>query len=310
MNTDAADTSTELPWVTLVTPAYNQAEYLAQTIESVLAQDYARLEYIVLDDGSTDDTPAVMALYADRIRCERQTNMGQARSLNRGWRMARGSLVGYLSSDDTLEPRAIRMLVDALAAHPQAMVAYGDFRLMDATGRPFRTVQTEDFDADRLRVDLVCQPGPGALFRRRLLDDCGGWNDSLRQVPDFEFWLRASMIGGFVRVPEVLANYRIHESSASFRPTTPERSVEIVGVMDAHWRGHHGAIVDRSLATAHLIAAKSHVQSGRFVACASHWLQAVQRRPATLVSASAWRMLLSGALRRLTHRLRVHWVRT
>jgi glycosyltransferase involved in cell wall biosynthesis len=303
MTTSPTDMAQELPWVTLVTPAYNQAEYLAETIESVLGQDYPRLEYIVLDDGSTDDTPAVLARYGDRIHHERHANMGQASTLNRGWSMARGSLIGYLSSDDTLEPQAIRRLVETLAEQPDASVAYCDFMLIDPKGRPFRTVQTEDYDADRLRVALVCQPGPGALFRREVFDRSGGWAGHLHHVPDFEFWLRASTFGRFVRLPEVQARYRIHEGSASFRPTTPERSVEIVSVMAAHWNGHPGADRDRSMAAAHLIAAKSHVQSGRIRACLSQWISAIRLRPTILLSWAAWRMLLSGLLRRAAFRL-------
>lgn len=296
--------ASELPWVSLVTPAYNQAEYLAETIESVLAQDYPRLEYIVIDDGSSDDTPAVLQRFGIRIRHDRHANIGQARTLNRGWGMARGTLIGYLSSDDRLHPCAVRRLVETLIERPQAALAYGDFELIDAKGRVFRTVQAEDYDADRLRLDLVCQPGPGVLFRREVYDCTGGWAEHLRQVPDFEFWLRASRFGPFVRVPEVLAQYRIHPQSASFRPVDAPRSVEIVNVVQAIWHGQAGLDVNRSMASAHAIAAKSHVQSGRLGAGLLEWLAALRRRPSVLMSSGVWRMLLSGLFRRLGYRLR------
>ena len=101
-----------LPLVSIVTPTYNQAEYLAETIESVLAQDYPNIEYIVLDDGSTDSTPEVLNRYSGRVRWERHDNMGQARTLNKGWAMSRGEFIGYLSSDDLLLPDAISKLVE------------------------------------------------------------------------------------------------------------------------------------------------------------------------------------------------------
>ena len=289
--------------MSIVTPAFNQAEYLVQTIESVLAQNYPRLEYIVLDDGSSDDTPAILARYEGRIRHERHANVGQARTLNKGWKMARGSLIGYLSSDDCLHPQAVSRLVLTLANRPDAMVAYCDFELIDAAGRAFRTVRTEDYNAMRLHVDLVCQPGPGALFRREVFDLTGGWAEDLRQVPDFEFWLRASVLGCFVRVPEVLANYRIHEESASFAAAPAERSMEIVRVMEAYWEGQAGKKVGRSMAAAHLIAAKSHAQSGRLSASILQWLQAVSCQPATLWSPAAWRKLLSGLSRRAAYQI-------
>jgi glycosyltransferase involved in cell wall biosynthesis len=292
------------PLVTLVTPAYNQAEYLAETIDSVLAQDYPRLEYIVLDDGSTDDTPQVLARYAGRLRSERHSNMGQARTLNRGWAIGQGALLGYLSSDDRLAPHAISRLVQCLLERPQVVVAYGDFDLIDASGRLIRTVHTEDFDLERLTVDVVCQPGAGTLFRREVFDRTGGWSEALHQVPDYEFWLRASRLGPFARLPEVLAAYRIHEGSASFRPTASERSEEIVQVMRTHWAGQQGRRVDRSLATAHLLAARSHAQSGRVQATAKHWRQALQRSPAVALSAGGLRALLAGMLRRTVYRTR------
>jgi glycosyltransferase involved in cell wall biosynthesis len=294
----------ELPWVSLVTPAYNQGEYLAETIESVLAQDYPRLEYIVLDDGSTDDTSAVLARYEGRLRHGRHDNMGQARTLNRGWGMARGTLFGYLSSDDRLEPRAISSLVQALQAHPDAAAAYCDFTLIDARGRPFRQVHTEDFDLNRLCIDLVCQPGPGALFRRDVFDRAGGWTEHLRQVPDFEFWLRAARFGQFIRVHESLAQYRVHEGSATFQRVTPQRSMEIVQVMRSYWKDQTGSAVDRSMAGAHLIAAKSHAQSGRFTESLVEWNAARRHRASKALAPAAWRMLLAGMLRRAAYSLR------
>jgi glycosyltransferase involved in cell wall biosynthesis len=293
-----------LPLVTLVTPAYNQGEYLAETIDSVLAQDYPRLEYIVLDDGSTDNTPAVMQRYVGRIRQERQANMGQARTLNRGWAMGRGTLLGYLSSDDRLAPQAVSRLVAALQGQPQAVVSYGDFNVIDTRGQHIRTMRSEDFDVDRLAVDLVCQPGAGVLFRREVFERTGGWSEDLRQVPDFEFWLRASRYGPFVRVPEVLAAYRVHEGSASFRATTAARSDEIVHVMQAHWAAQGGTRVQRSLATSHLLAARSHAQSGRLREAVRHWWLAARRSAAVALSPRGSRILLAGLLRRTAYRAR------
>jgi glycosyltransferase involved in cell wall biosynthesis len=301
MSTDIDPT---LPLVSLVTPAYNQAEYLAETIDSVLAQDYPNLDYLVIDDGSTDATAQVLESYAGRIRTQRQANAGQARTLNIGWAQSRGELLGYLSSDDRLAPQAISRLVAALYAQPQAAVAYGDFRLIDAKGHAIRDVQTEDFDARRLTVDIVCQPGVGALFRRLLLDGVGGWRTDLRHVPDFEFWLRAARLGPFVRVPEVLADYRIHEGSASFRPTPGERSDELIHVMRAFWASDVGTESQRSQATAHVIAAKSHAQSGRFATAAARWREALRLDTKVACSRFALRSLAHGMLRRAYYRMK------
>lgn len=302
--TEQAPNYQDLPLVSIVTPAYNQAEYLAETIDSVLAQDYPNIEYIVLDDGSTDATSEILAKYNGRIRWERHENMGQAKTLNRGWTMSRGTLLGYLSSDDRLVPTAVSQLVATLQRESSVVVAYCDFELMDANGRCFRTVQTEDFSASRLKLDLVCQPGPGALFRRQIFEETGGWAGHLHQVPDFEFWLRASRCGDFVRVPQVLAHYRVHEGSASFRSISPQRSMEIVDVMTAYWGDQSDASAKRSLSTAHLISAKSHAQSGRYRAFLKSCSNTFRQNPSSAFQMISWRLITSGLLRRLIYRLR------
>lgn len=287
-----------LPLVSIVTPTYNQAEFLAETVESVLAQTYPNIEYIVIDDGSTDNTQHILSKYDGRINHQRHINVGQAETLNRGWGMSSGSLLGYLSSDDLLTPDAVAHLVKNLMQHPKAAAVYCDYDLIDTKGRQFRTVKVADFSIRRLAVDIVCQPGPGALFRREVFERSGGWNASLRQVPDFEFWLRTSRFGDFLRVPEVLAHYRIHEKSASFRPISTERSMEVVRVMTGYWNGSKSPEARRSVATARLIAVKNHFQSGRLKDGLKQFYTAFCSCPSVLLNGMTWRMLSSGLFRR------------
>ncbi|MFN7695265.1 MAG: glycosyltransferase [Burkholderiales bacterium] len=291
--------------VTLVTPVYNQAEFLGATIESVLAQDYSELEYLVIDDGSSDDSLLVAQRYEaanpGRLTVLTQLNAGQAATLNRGWQLGQGELLGYLSSDDCLLPGAISSAVSALAAAPDAAVAYCDFELIDVAGRSIRAVRTEDFDAKRLQVDLVCQPGPGAFFRRHVFDQTGGWRADLRQVPDFEFWLRASRLGPFFRVPAILAQYRVHEGSASFRVMPEARAEEILGVVRAYYGPVSSQQSSVALSMAHCLVAKNHAQSVRLFAALSHWWKALRLAPLAALRPAALRPLFSGALRRLRY---------
>lgn len=291
-----------LPLVSIVTPTYNQAQFLSATLDSMLAQDYPNIEYIVLDDGSTDDTLDVLSCYAGRVQWERQTNMGQSRTLNKGWARARGEYLGYLSSDDLLLPHAISTLVDALQAHPEALVSYCDFQLIDGGGRCTGAVQSPDYDYRCMVEELICPPGPGALFRRSLFEQIGGWNEHLRKIPDFEFWLRAGRVGPFVRVPRVLAQYRIHEESTAIRPIPFECSMEIVETARAYWTGVNSDSARVSLASAHLRAAKSHAQSGRVRAALEQFGHSISYRPRNLVSKSAWRALISGFAMRYASR--------
>jgi len=294
-----------LPLVSLVTPTYNQAEFLAHTINSVLSQTYPNIEYLVIDDGSTDETPQIIEAYAGRLKYIKQSNIGQAATLNRGWNIASGSLLGYLSSDDCLKPTAITELVNALQVNSDAVVAYVDFELIDGSSNSFRHIEAEEYDSKRLIVDLICQPGPGALFRKQIFEELGGWDESLRQVPDFEFWLRASRLGRFVRVPKNLALYRVHEESGAFRPVSSERSNEIVEVTLKYWRdvNNSAALKRRALSRAYLISSKSHGQSGRARSALIAWIKSLALNPVSIIKLNTWRMIISGALRRHIHRV-------
>lgn len=124
------------PRVTCIIPAYNYGNYLAAAIDSVLAQDYptGRLEVVVVDDGSTDDTPTVLADYEDRVRAIRQENGGVNAAVTTGMDAATGQLLTFLGADDLWPPDRTRLLVDALRAAPRAGIAYGDMEVIDVAG--------------------------------------------------------------------------------------------------------------------------------------------------------------------------------
>ena len=293
--------------VSLITPTFNQAQFVGATVESVLAQTHTDIEFLVINDGSTDETGHVLRGFGDRIRWIDQENQGQAQTLNRGWTMATGDLLGYLSSDDLLRPEAISQAVATMLAHPEAVACYCDFDLIDSAGRRVRSVQTEDYSKHRLVRDLVCLPGPGAFFRRRAFEAAGGWNPALRQVPDFDFWLRLSRHGDFVRIPKVLADYRVHPESASYRPTTPERADEIIRAVDDFWQADpQDAPEDAaaSRAMAQLIAARTHFSSGRLGQGVRRVIRAWLLTPRRSLELLSWRILIGGLLRRGYYSLR------
>lgn len=221
------------PLVSIVVPTYDRAGYVETAIESLLAQDYEALEVIAVDDGSRDETPAVLARIAERAPAERfrwirQENAGQSAAMNRGWAEAGGELLGYLSSDDHLLPGAISRLVAAAEAEPDADVVYPHWRLVDEADRELDTIEamTHTF-ADALRWWL-CMPGVGVLIRRACLDRVGPWDPANRVCPDFEWFLRAGD-ARFLCVPEVLGAWRVHPGSIS---VTQARSV---GDMTRRW---------------------------------------------------------------------------
>src|SRR5579883_3105728 len=117
--------------VSIVIPAYNAGSFLREAIDSVLGQSHEAVELIVVDDGSADETPAILDGYGNAFIRIRQPNRGQSAALNRGWEASSGSLLGYLSADDRLRPDAVAKLVEALRRTPKAVLAYPDFDLID-----------------------------------------------------------------------------------------------------------------------------------------------------------------------------------
>ncbi|MEZ9424129.1 glycosyltransferase family 2 protein [Vibrio lentus] len=291
----------DYPLVSIITPTYNQAEYLPETIESVLLQDYPNIEYIVIDDGSTDNTISVLDKYKGKVRFISHENMGQANTLNKGWSIANGEYLAYLSSDDKLNKNAISELVAAAKEAGIISVVYPDFNLIDDKSNIIRECKTENFDKERMTVDLVCQPGPGALFSRELFYRLSGWNSELRQTPDFDFWIRSVDLATFKRVPKNLAEYRIHESSASFSRMSIERADEIINVMSSYWSGERNNI---SLSNAYLLSTRQHAQAGRYVLSFKRLVKAFELHPKNIFIFSNWKMIFSGSVRRYVYILK------
>ena len=289
------------PLVSIITPTYNMGNYLEETILSVLSQDYERIEYIVIDDGSSDNTSEILDKFRGKIRIEKQLNVGQAKTLNRGWKISKGDFIGYLSADDLLRPNAVSSLINKIK-NTDYLVVYPDFELIDAAGKHIRNIRVEEFCKDRLIVDLICQPGPGTLFRREIFEVLGGWNERLNHVADFEFWLRVSRLGEFLRNPEILASFRIHEGSGSLMQVSSNKSNEIMVVVENFWGIHFSNKRSRAFANAKVISARSHAQSGRYGEALKIWASAIIDSPGCAIRPSALRSIISGFSRRLIYK--------
>jgi glycosyltransferase involved in cell wall biosynthesis len=205
----------EYPKVSVITPAYNRASLLEETIQSVLSQDYPNLEYIVLDDGSTDGTLEVIKKYDGQIRWDSHPNMGETRTVNKGFSMATGEIIGVINSDDPLLPGAIRELAAKLVAEPEVLVVYPDWDIIDEHGKFLQNEKTRDYDYAGMLRDWHCVPGPGTFFRQSVVRKLSGRDPQFRYVADFDFWLRAGLIGPFARVAKTLATFRMHPDNAT-----------------------------------------------------------------------------------------------
>ena len=201
--------------VSIITPSYNRAVLLPETIDSILGQEYPDLEYLVLDDGSTDDTQDVLARYAGRIRVIHHENMGETATVNKGFSLVTGEIVCVVSSDDPLLPGAISHVVAGFGQNPEAVAVYPDWVDIGEHGQFLRAVRLPDYDVKNMLTSLSWGIGPGAFFRRQLIAQIGGRNSSRVYCGDMEFWAIAAMQGRLVHLPRLLATHRTHQDSAS-----------------------------------------------------------------------------------------------
>ena len=204
-----------LPLVSIITPAYNRASYLDETIQSVLTQDYPRIEYIVLDDGSTDNTREVLQKYTGRLTWETQLNMGETRTVNKGFSMAHGEIVAVVNSDDPLLPGAISSAVSFMQEHPDVLAAYPDWNYIGPDSRVTGHIQVPEGDYLFMLRRHHCSIGPGAFMRRSAFELAGMRDPNFKYVADFEYWLRLGLYGKFARIPKTLATWRVHPDAVS-----------------------------------------------------------------------------------------------
>ncbi len=244
------------PVVTVVIPTYNQADYLAEAIDSVLDQDYPRLELVVVDDGSTDDTPAIISGYGDRIVAVRQPNQGTAPALNRGIQSATGELICWLSSDDAFVAGKIRRQVEVFAADPGLGVCFTGYETIDAAG----ALLTQYPDLDPIHPDLFVAVfwrnplnGSTAMIPREVLQAVGPFNAELRADPDGEMWLRVLSTYRARHVPGIFVRYRVHGAAMSANKTLVRASktaVRLARLRDGSLVAHLRAAAPPSAAAA------------------------------------------------------------
>jgi glycosyltransferase involved in cell wall biosynthesis len=201
------------PLVSVVTPSLNSERFIARTVESVLSQDYPNIEYIVVDGGSTDGTLAILERYRDRLQFTSRPDGGVADAINKGFAQSRGSILGWLSSDDTYRPGALSKAVDRLFEVPEAAVVYGEAIWIDEHDGVLASypIKTPFSPAMLERECVICQPA--AFMRREAFERIGGLNTSLHFAFDYDLWIRLSRQYNFAAVPECFAASRMHRGT-------------------------------------------------------------------------------------------------
>lgn len=227
--------------VTIAVPTYNRDRLLGETLHSLLEQDYRDKSIVVVDDGSTDATRDVVAAFERDhpgvVRYVHQENAGESAAVNRAWSMADGEYFASVSSDDPVMPGWLTRMVAFMDAHPDIVVAYPDWNVIDDKSAFVRRMETIDYSRSALVSWAHCLPGPGALIRRSPLAGVTRLRDPrYGLVTDYECWLRLCMVGPFARVPEVLANWRMHESALTVAAPRMRRAADLRRVVRDFYR--------------------------------------------------------------------------
>jgi len=198
------------PTVSIITPSFNQGQFIERTIRSVANQTGAAIEHVIFDGGSTDNTIEILKRFSSQVRWVSEKDNGQADAVNKGLLKTNGDIIGWLNSDDIYYEGTIACIADYLRKNPEIDAVYGMADYIDLEDRVIGAYPTEPWNFERLTENcFICQP---ALFlRRHVVEQHGLLDPSLYYCMDYEYWLRLGKEGvRFTYFPQKLAGSRLY----------------------------------------------------------------------------------------------------
>lgn len=200
------------PWprVSIVTPSYNQAQFIEETIRSVLLQGYPDLEYIIIDGGSTDGSVEIIRKYAPWLAYwVSEPDRGQSHAINKGFAQATGEIVAWLNSDDVYRPAVLREVAIQFAIHTECGLIYADSCFIDENSQVTKSIETAQYDLESLVLSHVYLPQQSTFVRARVLTEVGLLDEDLHYAMDFDLWLRVITAYPYCRASGVWSGYRL-----------------------------------------------------------------------------------------------------
>ena len=208
--------NTDLPLVSIVTPSFNQVDFLEQTILSVLDQDYTNIEYMIVDGGSTDGSVELIHQYSDRLSYwNSEADRGQTDAINKGFSMAKGEIFAWLNSDDTYRAGAISEAVRFFRDHPEIGMVYGKAYYIDETGSLVARYPAAPASYKKLRRGINTIPQQAMFFRSKLWSMAGPLDPTFFYAMDYDLWIRIASVTPIAFHPVFMANFRLHSDSKS-----------------------------------------------------------------------------------------------
>ncbi|MEW6402366.1 MAG: glycosyltransferase family 2 protein [Chloroflexota bacterium] len=274
--------------VTIITPSFNQAAYLEQTILSVLNQDYPRIEYIVIDGASTDGSVDIIRKYESRLAYwVSEKDNGQADAINKGFVRARGEIIAWLNSDDYYLPGAVSAAEKLFEEKPDVVMVYGNMLAVDEHGKTFNSLAYNRLTLeDLLCFQIIGQPA--VFMRRSALGKIRGLDPTFHFLLDHYLWIQLAQHGPILHVDQTWAAARYH-SQAKNRAKAAEFGREAFRILDKVAQDGNLAPVlarvdRRARASAHRVNARYLLDGGQPGAALSAWMRALFIHPPTALA--------------------------
>ncbi len=287
--------------ISIITPSFNQARYLEQTIQSVLGQDYPHIEYIVVDGASTDGSVEVIKKYADKLAWwVSEKDSGQAEAINKGLARAKGEIVAWLNSDDYYLPSAVSSAMKVFEENPDVALVYGNMLAVDERGNAFNSLTYKQLSLqDLLCFQIIGQPA--VFFRREALEKAGMLDPTFHFLLDHHLWIRIAQHGKILHVPQTWAAARYH-AEAKNRAKAAEFGREAFRILAwAESQPKLGEAIRpverRARASAYRVDARYRLDAGESASALKSWMRAFFIHPPT---ALARLNILASALLNLT----------